>query len=40
MHGHNATPNAAMMNEDIVLLICLLVLVLPKKADVGIYFSF
>ena len=36
MHGYNANPNAIMMNEEIVLLICLLVLVLPKKADVEI----
>lgn len=36
MHGHNATPNATMMNEDIVLFICLSALVLPKKADVEI----
>lgn len=40
MHRHNATPNVIMMNEDIVLLICLLVLVLPKKADVEINCSF
>ncbi len=36
----NVTVNAVMMNEDIVLSICLLVLVLPKKADVEINCSF